>query len=1413
MAQCKSTAREFIVNTFSPQVAAVCSNNAETTCQKNNLSFTELLQPFCRLSCEGHIKDPLGNTNIVRCLQISIRDVNNTPPEPTIARRMLNETVSSSYTERSTIVNTGSIDLSLPLSIPWFEAWRDTFLNVQYPSDHEFTRHFLACMIVVSTSDDEPLEIIQQMAAKLNQSIPGQLPKWFNNNVLRYYILIHDTSQDNKKKAEDVFREMKNIYGVNNCFLLQMNSRPPGQSDDNIHLPDPWSQFIVKNGSISSGSGQNSSPRTPADTSGVSAMPYPINTDSEKIIQVGTPLTPQASNFPTTDFTDLVNTPTEINELNVQLEIGQEAVPITIHPLSPLQETIDNDIIIGNSKIHLDNSPINVNVWADSPGQITIGTTTIQHGTRLSLDDLERLKFMMSEFYLKSLLPYVERQIGLLNDVISNKKGVSRSLFSATKRWFGTSKPGVPGSVPANVVIYTSESPELQLRRLGDLYFMFGLFGLAYQAYHNAKRDFAVDQAWLYYAGALEMAALSAFMQDEMTRKTIEYMDDAILTYLNTCKMPQFATRATLLSAECLKNRGLYSDAAKQLIRMTSEDSDLRSALLLEQAAYCFIGPKMIRKYAFHIVIAGHRFSKAGQKKHSLRCYQQAYQVYCGKGWSFAEDHIHFTLGRQAHSLKQTAFAVTFYEKLLNPTSKQPALQQAAFLREFLHTTNALLQESKGSDVKNLSILPLPLINGNEIKVLPGPYLKGDNNLELVSQLTLIDSDNTEWSKLEEQIVTEAQGSVPMIFKPSLLIYTNKTNNSQKSNVFINEPIFISIQLYNPLEISLPLTNIKLLWSFETKENEILTNESNELREKYFNIIEEQLVDNFLLQSNSKQDLILYLKPKILGSLQIIGICYNLSSSGDFNQSDEAHSLSVCGKRLFEIKGPKLKHIKEKPNAVLYGNDYRLSMNVIEKAPFMEISLSKLSPEMLSGEIQNVELTLKNIGNAALTNVHVGFSNPKLISFTNEKIVNLNSGKLKNKSCVHKIPLNILNINENYSTNFWIRAPTTENHKLDLLFYYENSEFKSKYRIIRYSLHLTVLDSIQINAITRASCSIINDANPTLNLILKIKNMNQVHDPFINEIELIDVALQSKNWSLINNKKSLKITKIHPQQTTHFLLKLKQTDNLQYSNVKLMENFQIPSITTSPYIDFIKKRNNENTSNENELINSIIMNVNSILILRWKANVMERNIIVREAIGQQHIDIMTIGKYYNEPIDITKIEPIIEYGARLKIFGPDANVDGRNSHVKIDKYSENECQKNILCYSLKHVNLMKHNFQRKRFCSIPIIMTMQNNSSLKIDVKINTIGTSSQTHLPSIKSQLYTPQASTFYRYAGHTAIECDIEPFGNRKIKLQVIIPASGTYDLASRLDVSIRFVSRGEYIPQKWHIESICIVNNELS
>lgn len=128
----------------------------------------------------------------------------------------------------------------------------------------------------------------------------------------------------------------------------------------------------------------------------------------------------------------------------------------------------------------------------------------------------------------------MERQIFALNELVANKKGVSRSLLSATKRWFVTNKPGQ--NTAQNAVVYTTDSTELQTRKLGDLYFMFGNYGMAFQAYHQAKRDFNIDSAWQYYAGALEMAALSAFMQGTANRKTYDYMEEAIVTYLNHCK-------------------------------------------------------------------------------------------------------------------------------------------------------------------------------------------------------------------------------------------------------------------------------------------------------------------------------------------------------------------------------------------------------------------------------------------------------------------------------------------------------------------------------------------------------------------------------------------------------------------------------------------------------------------------------------------------------------------------------------------------------------------------------------------------------------------------------------------------------------------------------------------------------------
>ena len=178
-------------------------------------------------------------------------------------------------------------------------------------------------------------------------------------------------------------------------------------------------------------------------------------------------------------------------------------------------------------------------------------------------------------------------------------------------------------------------------------------------------------QAWLCYAGVLEMASISAFLDGNQSKRSHDYIDESIVTYLYTCKKPQFATRATIYSYERLRSSNLTLDCASQLIRMANDDSDLRSAILLEQAAYCFLKNSiqphflLVRKMGFNLIRAGHRFLKCNQKLHALRCYEISSQIYHLKDWHFMEDHINYTIANICYQLKQFDKAIVYFLRLL----------------------------------------------------------------------------------------------------------------------------------------------------------------------------------------------------------------------------------------------------------------------------------------------------------------------------------------------------------------------------------------------------------------------------------------------------------------------------------------------------------------------------------------------------------------------------------------------------------------------------------------------------------------------------------------------------------------------------------------------------------------------------
>ena len=79
----------------------------------------------------------------------------------------------------------------------------------------------------------------------------------------------------------------------------------------------------------------------------------------------------------------------------------------------------------------------------------------------LNANDVDRIRLFMRDLVIKGVVPYAEKQLKQLNELVTNRK--SRSLFSGAKRWFGTNKPNVVGG--GTSVVYSKEAPELQVER------------------------------------------------------------------------------------------------------------------------------------------------------------------------------------------------------------------------------------------------------------------------------------------------------------------------------------------------------------------------------------------------------------------------------------------------------------------------------------------------------------------------------------------------------------------------------------------------------------------------------------------------------------------------------------------------------------------------------------------------------------------------------------------------------------------------------------------------------------------------------------------------------------------------------------------------------------------------------------
>ncbi|KAL1917610.1 uncharacterized protein VTP21DRAFT_4003 [Calcarisporiella thermophila] len=1066
--------RDYVTRLLSPRVAVVSSPDADAICQANNLAnVVDLLTPFGSM-IEGRVtaRDSQGLPNPIENFTIRFAHLSRLEqPELHAAHKVLaegvrvplNPEVANKFRAIKTKedVTPEYLETDVDELTPWYKEYKRLFANFGGISEHETFDHPVACIIAISSNNPEPMETLLQL---YNITTPAPIFEkgFIDPNLLKYYVLIHDGHSTSLDDSQALFEKMKRTFGLH-CHLLKLNSVPVDQSSNDFHSgsrgPDVWDKYMSER-----------------ETLDMHLAQYASISDSR----------PNSISSPRASISTL-------NLTNVLDEIDETSQAL------PEEKQAEREFR--------------------------------EHGQYISQEDFEGVKAMIREMVVQSIIPFMERNIQHWNDQIaSSRRGFTGRLFGASRRLFGSgSKSPVPfqqsfqssfGSTPSspslsaqdsnNNQIYPHSSPEAQLRKLADFAFMLRDYRLAHSVYEAVKRDFQADKAWKYHAGTQEMMGICLLLMPNLVGSKTDvdhYFSQAVSTYSTRCRAPYFATRATLFYYELLKFRKMYREAPSALVRMTGEDSDLRSGLLLEQAAHCFLRTQrpMVRKYAFHLILAGHRYGKCNQREHAYRCYLAASYVYDAHQWSLIEDHVHATLGRQAFHLKDLDGAIGFFLKLLRE-SRQPAHNQAAYLKEFLFIYKHWLASFNGkAAVSKLPDIPIPVVNRGSVKVTLSN-----------TSTTKDDEDEETWAKLEKDLADISEQN------------RNKDVDQAHNRTIcaVGEPVLIHIELYNPMQVQLTLSDIILGCTHQatprvpdTEALEVVPDypegQVTENDGEWTMACEDYLLEQIkelILEPLEHRVIKLKVTPRKEGSVHILGMHFLLQGA-------------IPGFRHFYKRGKRLNDTKQQRMGVVYMPDHSLNLLVTSPMPLLNVTLHSFPDVLLSGEVTQAILEINNRGERGLTCLRLGLSHPGFLCVEEaglldqtiyedslekkEESMNLENQLFNPRVIDIFLPQDetgrkTLAPGATTLVPMWVRGDRIGKYVFRFLFSYQSEEKSAiRYRTVRLSATLQVLPSLRINAFTRPSTRGHNE----FVLGIEMENLQTMA-----EFQFMQLSLSSPTW-------------------------------------------------------------------------------------------------------------------------------------------------------------------------------------------------------------------------------------------------------------------------------------------------------------
>lgn len=557
------------------------------------------------------------------------------------------------------------------------------------------------------------------------------------------------------------------------------------------------------------------------------------------------------------------------------------------------------------------------NIWGDD----------VSRGACLSTQDVISLKRYLATMITSSLLPALERRISDLNFIVTDRKKGVKNVFKSLWRKpkedgssTTSTSPATTSSKPkpavqhsamettdskSSAIQYRCDSIESQVRLLADTLFLVRDWDAALGMYRLIKDDYKADKALLEYATVHEMMALATLALDPTGRanEAFSYMETALFSYTRAAEeergigavpttRPTHASRATQLATRlCLvmasatpviQDRPL--EVADLLASASSHETPLGAAVLLEQSSAHYYRAGMYRKYAFHMLMAGHMFRSALQEHHALRCFTSALYIYHDGRWDELHNHLRSALAAQLYSLGRMSVSVELYAKLVGTRSggRVSVKSQQKFIQHLTeicleHTEKAMvgadrmlatehdvlkrvermegiLETTPGAArVLELPNMDLPSVEDSTVQVkvesdqvhcdIPsfGTLGEGDPavweelkceteaELKAVDPSIIIADDKPLLAKIEDPLIRRVVAAIDKQKANMNLLAKSKRSGNYKERPAVRarmEPLSVEFVMKNPLSIGIQVEGLQLVAKMtEAGTGRICTNE------------------------------------------------------------------------------------------------------------------------------------------------------------------------------------------------------------------------------------------------------------------------------------------------------------------------------------------------------------------------------------------------------------------------------------------------------------------------------------------------------------------------------------------------------------------------------------------------------------